>query len=78
VRLTPLDENTREPISQGTPILVDFGRLSSFLYLSQTGSLTKNTLSYTGSAGTGIVLSKVSGILSLYDLFESYAVFDDE
>ncbi len=36
VKSERIDEDTQ--VSQNTPILVDFGRLSSFLYLAGTGS----------------------------------------
>lgn len=64
---------TTAKLSQDTPILVDFGRLSSFLYLATAGIqswvLEKTT-------ATGITLGEVSGIISLYDLFLSYTIFD--
>ena len=56
-------------------MLVDFGRLSSFLYLSP-GWSQSGVLSATGSSHTGIVIGNVSGIVSLYDLFSLYTVYD--
>jgi hypothetical protein len=67
-----IDVDTK--VSQDTPILVDFGRLSSFLYLAGTGSQS-SVLTQSGS--TGVVLGDASGIMSLYDLFLSYTIFDD-
>ena len=66
---------TQAKVSQDTPILVDFGRLSSFLYLATAGSqadvIKKNT-------ATGVTIGNVSGIISLYDLFLSYIIYDSE
>lgn len=62
-------------VSQNTPMLIDFWRLSSFLYLAPTWS-QNDVLTKSGS--TGIVIGKVSGIVSLYDLFLSYSVYDKD
>lgn len=64
---------TTAKLSQDTPILVDFGRLSSFLYLATAG-VQSNVLEKT--TATGITLGAISGIVSLYDLFLSYTIFD--
>lgn len=56
-----------------TPILVDFGRLGSFLYLAREGSQS-GVLTESGTSD--IIISDVPGIMSLYDLFQSYKIYD--
>lgn len=73
-KLETIDAATTK-VSQNTPMLVEFGRLSSFIYLApaweQKGVITQ-------SGTTGIVIGKTSGIISLYDLFLSYTIYDSE
>ncbi len=66
---------TTVKVSQNTPMLVDFGRLSSFLYLAPLGS---HEWVLTQSGATGIVIGDAPGIVSLYDLFLSYTVYDNK
>ncbi len=54
-------------------MLVDFGRLSSFLYLAPLGS-HESVLTQSGT--TGIIIGDAPGIISLYDLFLSYTIYD--
>jgi hypothetical protein len=56
-------------------MIVDFGRLSSFLYLAPGGERQESVFSQSGE--TSITLGKVSGIISLYDLFRSYTIYDE-
>ena len=65
-----------QKFSQNTPILIDFWRLSNFLYNSVPG--TQSWIIQKMSNGTGIVLWNVSGIISLYDLFMMYSVYDSK
>lgn len=67
-----VDINTVK-VSQNTPMLIDFGRLSSFLYLAPIGS-HESVLTQSGT--TGIILWDAPGIVSLYDLFLSYTVYN--
>jgi hypothetical protein len=60
-------------VSQNTPMLVDFWRLSSFLYLAPVGS-QEGVLTQSGT--TGVIIGDVSGIISLYDLFLSYTIYE--
>ncbi len=59
--------------SKDTPILVDFGRLGSFLYLAPEWS---QSWVLTESGTSDIIISDVPGIMSLYDLFQSYRIYD--
>lgn len=72
-RIEKVENIGTQKFSQNTPILVDFWRLSSFLYNStpgtQSGVIKKVN-------GTGILLWDVSWIISLYDLFLMYTIFD--
>lgn len=61
-------------ISKDTPILIDFWRLSSFLYNSVSGSQSW----VLQKVGSGIILWEVSWIVSLYDLFMMYTIFDSK
>lgn len=54
-------------------MLVDFGRLSSFLYLAPIGS---HEAVLTQSGTMGISIGDAPGIVSLYDLFLTYTVYD--
>ena len=67
-----VDINTVK-VSQNTPMLIDFGRLSSFLYLAPIGS-HESVLTQSGT--TGIILWDAPGIVSLYDLFLSYTIYN--
>ncbi len=83
LRLTPKDEWTYDvektaflpkerSLSKNTPILAEFWRLGSFLYLSSASG----SVALTEKWNTGIVLLGSPGIVSLYDLFSQYTVFD--
>lgn len=68
-----IEDFTTQKFSKNSPILVDFWRLSSFLYNSLPGaqSWVIEKISW-----TGILLGDVSGIISLYDLFMMYTIHD--
>lgn len=72
-RAEKIEDITKQRVSQNTPILVDFWRLSSFLYNSVPGT---QSWVLQRVNGTGILLGDVSGIVSLYDLFMMYTIFD--
>lgn len=57
-------------IASGTILVSDIGRLSSLLYLFDTGSVSP--LSFSGK--TDIILSDIQGIVSFYDLFTTYKI----
>ncbi|GAB0174988.1 MAG: hypothetical protein HHAS10_08670 [Candidatus Altimarinota bacterium] len=70
-----IENISAQSFSQNTPILVDFGRLSSFLYNSTQGSQSGILQKINGS---GILIGEVSGIVSLYDLFMMYTIYDNK
>ena len=70
--LTVFDIHSKN-LSKDTPVLVQFWRLGSFLYLSSSGS--QSTV-LNQKSNTGIVIGDVSGIVSLYDLFLQYVITD--
>lgn len=70
-----IENISSQTFSQNTPILVDFWRLSSFLYNSTQWSQSWVLQKISGS---GILIGDVSGIVSLYDLFMMYTIYDNK
>jgi len=66
---------TGQNVTPDTVLFGDIWRLSSFLYLFETGS-TVPPLSLSGK--NNIVLSNVQGIISFYDLFSKYTIASQE
>ena len=70
VSYTPID-NPEKNISKNSIIFGELGRLSSFMYLSQSGKFLPPI---TFSGKTDLNVSNIQGIISLYDLFSTYSI----
>lgn len=63
----------KQKIAKNTPIIANFGRLVSYLYLAKDG--TQDTI--LTQSGTDVTVSADAGIVSLYDLFVHYTIHSD-
>lgn len=70
VSYAPID-NPEKNISKNSIIFGELGRLSSFMYLSQSGKFLPPI---TFSGKTDLNVSNIQGIISLYDLFSTYSI----
>ncbi len=70
VSYVPIDD-PKKSIVKNSIVFGELGRLSSFMYLSQSGSFSPPI---TLSGTTDLEVSNVQGILSLYDLFSTYSL----
>ncbi len=70
VSYTPI-ESTKKNIPDKSIVFGELGRLSSFMYLSQSGN-SLPPISFSGK--TDLQVANVEWILSLYDLFSTYSL----
>lgn len=68
-----VDPKNLSSLKDNTIVYGEFGRLSSMMYLYQSGSAFPPI---TMSGATGAVISDTQWIVSLYDLFTTYTLFD--
>lgn len=73
IEQTLLNKQTQK-LKINTPVIANFGRLVSYLYISPEG-IQKKELVQSGT--TDVTVNADAGIVSLYDLFAHYSIHSD-